>query len=91
MQTLRQIEAEILEIVARGHPLEEVATRLCERVEEADPAVVCSVLLVDDERRLRPLAAPSLPRPFSDFIDGVPIGPGVGSCGTAAHLGRSAG
>ena len=61
-----------------------VADTLCRRAEAMAPEVVCSILLVDDAMRLRPLAAPSLPESFSAAIDGAPIGPTVGSCGTAA-------
>jgi len=43
----------------------------------------CSVLILDGDR-LRHGAAPSLPAAYSRAIDGIPIGPRVGSCGTAA-------
>ena len=49
------------------------------------PSVICSVLLVDTEGRLRPLAGPSLDPGYSAALDGVPIGPKAGSCGTAAY------
>ncbi|WP_029030048.1 putative bifunctional diguanylate cyclase/phosphodiesterase [Salinarimonas rosea] len=88
MQALQAIQNEVLELVARGVPLCELAERLCRLVEAHDASVVCSVLAVDDERRLRPIAAPSLPGGFSASVDGVPIGPKAGSCGTAAFLGR---
>ena len=55
---------------------------------ELAPSVVCSVLAVDSGGRLRPLASPSLPSHYSDALDGIEIGPGVGSCGTAAYLGQ---
>jgi signal transduction histidine kinase len=47
-----------------------------------------SILLLDeDKRRLRHGAAPSLPDFYNEAIDGLEIGPGVGSCGTAAYTG----
>src|SRR5689334_6500288 len=85
---LRALQTEILEAVARGEALAAVADRLCRRAEAMAPEVVCSILLVDEARRLRPLAAPSLPDSFSGSIDGAPIGPCVGSCGTAAWRGE---
>src|SRR6202030_2262018 len=36
-------------------------------------------------KRLRHGAAPSLPKAYTDAIDGLVIGPSVGSCGTAAY------
>ena len=49
--------------------------------------VICSILTIDDQNRLRPLACPGLPQAFSRSLDGLPIGPDVGSCGAAAYLG----
>ncbi|MGJ3265512.1 MAG: putative bifunctional diguanylate cyclase/phosphodiesterase [Salinarimonas sp.] len=88
MQALQAIQNEILELAARGEPLRDLTERLCRLVEAHDPSVVCSVLAVDEDARLRPLAAPSLPASFAASVDGAPIGPKVGSCGTAAFLGR---
>jgi PAS domain S-box-containing protein len=41
-----------------------------------------------DGDRLRHGGAPSLPKAYTDAIDGVLIGPAVGSCGTAAYRGE---
>ena len=47
--------------------------------------MLCSILLLDpDGLHVRHGAAPSLPRAFVEAIDGQPIGPSAGSCGTAA-------
>jgi len=80
--------SEILEMVADGSQAALVADRMCRRVEAIAPDVVCSILLIDDGR-LKPVAAPSLPKSYSDALDGVPIGPDIGSCGTAAFLGKA--
>jgi GAF domain-containing protein len=51
--------------------------------------MLASILLLDEEgRRLLHGAAPSLPADYCAAIDGVKIGPKVGSCGTAAYLGH---
>jgi diguanylate cyclase (GGDEF)-like protein len=84
---LEEIKHEVLVAVASGVPLPDVMKLLCLRVEAAAPRVVASVLRVDDEGRLRSLAAPSLPDSYTQAVDGVPIGPSMGSCGTAAYLG----
>ena len=86
---LQAIHNEILEMIAYGEPLEDVATVLCRRIEEVAPEAICSVLAVDREGRLHPVAAPSLPQHYSDALDGIMIGPDVGSCGTAAHTGEA--
>ena len=68
--------------------LRTVADLLCRRAEMFAPDAICSVLHVDAEGKLRPLAAPSLPASYSEALDGVTIGPVVGSCGTAAFRGE---
>jgi diguanylate cyclase (GGDEF)-like protein len=85
---LKDIQHEILVAVASGKPLVEVMTLLCRHAEEVAPSAICSVIYVDPDGRLRPLAAPSLPEEYSQSIDGAAIGPMVGSCGSAAFLGE---
>lgn len=83
---MQQIQNIILEMVATGQPLPATMARLCAEVESRLPDVICTVLRVDPDGSLRPLAAPSLPASFSAGIDGLPIGPDMGSCGASAFL-----
>jgi PAS domain-containing protein len=49
-----------------------------------------SILLLDASgKHLRHGAAPSLPSAYNEAIDGIEIGPAVGSCGTAAFVGHA--
>lgn len=57
-------------------------------VASGDAFMVSILLLSDDGRRLACFVAPSLPAAFCDAIEGEPIGPAAGSCGTAAWLGH---
>ncbi len=58
-------------------------------MEQLIPEVLCSILLLDDDgKHLVYGAAPSLPDFYNKAIDGVEIGIGVGSCGTAAFTGK---
>jgi diguanylate cyclase (GGDEF)-like protein len=41
---------------------------------------------VDPAGLLHPIAMPSLPAEYADALDGIMIGPEVGSCGSAAYL-----
>ncbi len=85
-QALAAGQAKLLEFVAGGAPLPAVLGRLAEFVEEHGDGVLASILLLDrDGVRLRHGAAPSLPASYCDAIDGIAIGPSVGSCGTAAY------
>ncbi|QKT03545.1 EAL domain-containing protein [Ectothiorhodospiraceae bacterium 2226] len=87
-QRISSGHARVLELLATGRPLEDVLHRLCTETQAAAPGVLCSILLLDaDGRRLHHAAAPSLPGFYRRAIDGIEIGPGVGSCGTAAATG----
>ena len=78
---------EILERVANGSPLQETLSALLLFLERDVPEMVGSILLLDEDGvHLRHGAAPSLPDAYSKAIDGAPIGPRAGSCGTAAFL-----
>jgi diguanylate cyclase (GGDEF)-like protein len=85
-ESITALQREVLETVALGRPLDAVMDLLCRRVEALAPDVICTVLAVDEQGRVHPLAAPGLPASFSAALDGVPIGPKAGSCGTAAWL-----
>lgn len=86
---LIDLQSEILEMIAYGEPLAKVAETLCRRAEAAAPGSICSILRVDRAGLLHPLAAASLPADYSDKLDGLRIGPCVGSCGTAAFRGEA--
>jgi len=82
----REGQREILEMIAMSAPLEEVLDHLTTLVETQLPGISASILLVDEDGvHLRHGAAPSLPKDFTRAIDGVRIGPNVGSCGTAVY------
>jgi PAS domain S-box-containing protein len=80
----------VLETMSSQASLPEVLKRLCQFMEQQFEGTLCSVLLLDsDGITLRHGAAPSLPPEYCRAIDGVSIGPGVGSCGTAAYSGKA--
>ena len=85
VESLQRGLAEVVELIARGSALPETLDRLCRIMEGQSPELICSVLLLDGEARLRLGAAPSLPEEYNAAIDGLAIGPEAGSCGTAAH------
>lgn len=80
-------QAEVLELIASAAPLHDVLNEILNSLEQLMPGGRCSVLLLDRERStLHHGAAPSLPAEYVAAIDGLPIGDGAGSCGTAAAL-----
>ncbi len=79
----------ILQLLAEKAPLPEVLQTMVRDVEAINPAMLCSVLLLDAQgKHLHHGAAASLPAFYTEALDGVAIGPGVGSCGTAAFTGE---
>lgn len=86
---IQKLQRRVLQAVADGVALAEVANLLCRQVEMIAPEVICSMVLVDAEGRLHPLANPSLPEAYASRLEGIPIGPNIGSCGTAAYLGEA--
>ena len=87
-----QLEAgrsKVLERLATGESLEEVLLTLVRAIEQLAPDLLGSVLLLDREKNiLRHGAAPSLPDFYNEAVDGISIGVGEGSCGTAASTGE---
>src|SRR5437588_6635778 len=82
-------EKRILEMIAKSSPLEPILDALCRLGEEMSGNVLVSILLVSpDGKSLRHGAAPSLPKSYTEAIDGALIGPRAGSCGTAAYRGE---
>src|SRR5438309_9107228 len=79
-------ENRLLEMVAKGDSLADILDSLCLLVEEQSPGVLASILLMDSNgKQLRHGGAPNLPKAYTKAIDGLFIGPSVGSCGTAAY------
>ncbi|MDL2407700.1 EAL domain-containing protein [Rhizobium calliandrae] len=86
---LRRSQAELLEMIAKSEPLEMILEALVLMVEDQMADIKGSVLLLDHEGiHLSHGAAPNLPAAYSRLIDGIAIGPKVGSCGTAAWRGK---
>jgi PAS domain S-box-containing protein len=75
----------ILELIVRGEPLPTVLDSLLGVIQGQCPGMLGSILLLDaDGIHVRHGAAPNLSEAFIRAVDGQPIGPRAGSCGTAA-------
>ncbi|HZZ16002.1 MAG TPA: GAF domain-containing protein, partial [Candidatus Sulfotelmatobacter sp.] len=80
-------EKRVLEMVAKADALTEILDNLCRLAEGQASDVLASILLLDADR-LRHGSAPTVPKAYTDAIDGLVIGPCAGSCGTAAYRGE---
>lgn len=89
-QALLDREQGGLSEAAAGDTLQSILDRHLRAIEATTGRdLFTSVLLLDETgRKLLHGAAPSLPEDYCNAIHGIEIGPGVGSCGTAAYLGH---
>ncbi|HEU4770280.1 MAG TPA: ATP-binding protein [Pyrinomonadaceae bacterium] len=82
-------QSRVLEMIARGATLSEVLANLVTLIEAQSAGMLCSVVeLSEDGKHIRHGAAPSLPEIYVQAVNGAPIGPKNGSCGTAMYLGK---
>jgi PAS domain S-box-containing protein len=81
-------EKRLLEMIARAEPLCDIMDACCRLFDQVGKGAISCLLLLDDSGTLlRPGSAPNLPAGFMLALEGsVPVGPGEGSCGTAAWL-----
>jgi len=79
-------QSSVLEMIAADKPLSEVLTSLVLLMERQAEGLRCSILLLNrDGKHVRHGAAPNLPETYVKAVDGAPIGPRNGSCGTAMY------
>ena len=82
-------QSRVLEMIARGEPLADVLASLVTLIEAQSEGMLCSVVqLSEDGKHIRHGAAPSLPEIYVSAVNGAPIGPKNGSCGTAMYFGK---
>ena len=82
-------QSHVLEMIAADAPLAEVLTSLVLLMEGQADGLRCSILLLNrDGKHVRHGAAPHLPEAYVKAVNGAPIGPRNGSCGTAMYTRR---
>lgn len=87
MELLVESEMKILEMIAKRNTLAEILESIVLSIETQTNKYFASILLLDrDGIHVRYGAAPNLPGEYNTAIDGEPIGPSAGSCGTAMFL-----
>src|SRR6266567_2837483 len=79
-------QSDVLEMIAADAPLPDVLTSLVLLMEGQAEGLRCSILLLNrDGQHVRHGAAPNLPEAYVKAVNGAPIGPRNGSCGTAMY------
>ncbi|ATX82224.1 PAS domain S-box-containing protein [Mariprofundus ferrinatatus] len=79
--------SEILEMIALAEPEQKVLDAICLMYEKINPEMKASILKLQGDQLFHS-SAPSLPEAYCKAINGMKIGEGAGSCGSAAYLGR---
>lgn len=83
---LQQGQNKVLQEIANAKPLHDVLETLVQTIESQMDGVAGSVMLVSENgENLKAAVAPNLPGKYVELCDGIPIGPKVGSCGTAVY------
>ena len=86
-EALLAAETRTLEMIANGARLADILERLCATIDAQAGNTISAVMLMDADRmRLWPVARPRLPKGWIEAITPLKIGPGIGSCGSAAFL-----
>ncbi len=84
-----QLRGRCLQLLGTGAPLPEVLESIVALLECGHDHWRCAIMLLDDSgRRLLHGAAPRLPEFYREAINGLEVGPAVGSCGAAAATGQ---
>lgn len=86
-QALQTAQHQVLTLITTGAPLADVLLVLTQLLESQNEDAICSILRWDPiQRKLGSVIAPSLPEAYKQALqDGIPIGMGMGTCGTAAY------
>lgn len=88
MRLLDKARIGVLERLAASSALSEILPLLASHVDRFYPGHPVSILLLDSVGRLHNGATHGLPQFYNDAIEGLQIGPTVGSCGAAAATGK---
>ena len=79
----------IEQMIAANAPLQHILSEVLLMIEGESPEMIGSILLLSpDGNHVKHAVAPSLPANYVKVIDGSPIGPKRGSCGTAMFRGK---
>jgi len=86
LPALSDKQSEILGLLAADMPIDHVLAVTCRAIEQAIPGARASVLrCARDGSHLHGGVAPSMAADYASALEGIPVGPRAGCCGTAAY------
>ncbi|CAB1370674.1 putative bifunctional diguanylate cyclase/phosphodiesterase [Denitratisoma oestradiolicum] len=84
-----EIRNQVYERLALGSELQEILSLIVSGLESERPQWLGAILVLDgDGRHLRLGAAPNMPESYLKMVNGLEVGEGMGSCGTAVYRGE---
>ncbi len=86
IESLVKEQNKILKMIVNGTKYTLILDEIVSIVEKFSPDCLCSVMIADQEtNKLYTASSPKLPDEFINVINGIPIAPNAGSCGSAAY------
>lgn len=76
----------ILEMIGVGKSASDVYNEIALMYESLHPGMRCSLLELEDGKLIHG-GAPSMPKEYTEAINGLAFGPEIGSCGTSTYTG----
>ena len=87
-QELQGARNAVLDKLLARRPLAQILDDISRRLQDLNPHMLVSIMLLDQQRCLHVASAPSLPASYCQAIDGIQAAPEVGACGHAACSGE---
>ena len=87
-QQLQQARNALLDDLLARRPLAQILDNISRHLQDLNPHMQVSIMLLDAQQCLHLAAAPSLPEPYLQAIDGLQAQLELGSCGHAACSGE---
>ena len=87
-QQLQQARNAVLDELLARRPLEQILEGITRRLQDLNPHMLVSIMLLDADYHLHLVSGPDLPPDYRNAIDGIKADLEVGSCGHAARSGE---
>ncbi|MGE8362977.1 PAS domain S-box protein [Pseudomonas sp.] len=87
-QQLQQARNAVLDELLARHPLKQILEGISLSLQDLNPHMLVSIMLLDEAFRLHVASGPDLPPDYRAAIDGIKADLEVGSCGHAARSGE---
>lgn len=87
-QQLQQARNAVLDELLARHPLKQILDGISLSLQDLNPHMLVSIMLLDDDLRLHVASGPDLPPDYRAAIDGIEAALELGSCGHAARSGE---